>query len=59
MAWCSGSSPSSTLFDVVAAMMKNEFRAHRMTERKHISSFFIRREINREQDKEKQEEERA
>jgi hypothetical protein len=39
--------------------MMEEFRAHRMSERKHAAYFATRREMDCEQEKEKREEERA
>jgi hypothetical protein len=40
-------------------MMEEEFHTHRMEECKHAAYFSMRCEMDREQDKEKQEEERA
>jgi hypothetical protein len=40
-------------------MMKEKFCARRMEEYKHATYFAMRREIDREQEKEKREEERA
>jgi hypothetical protein len=40
-------------------MMKEEFRAHRMEERKHAAYFAMQREMDHEEYKEKREEERA
>jgi hypothetical protein len=49
----------SYLCSIARLNMMEEFRAHRMSERKHAAYFATRREMDCEQEKEKREEERA